>query len=212
MNSTDPVMQVLAQKQDTIAQNLAITGRRLQTYVRQTRPTVARLAISPQDHYDMLDEGDCGCMACADWDLRRQEFIRVTKLIPKGHKWTVCACALCRFVGRFQLNLLAAANRRELLIEMSFHAHFHSRHGKLVMDWLEQEMCNPIYTINWCAQEMSRYPMERWIKRCETAVSGQAGGPVFVTSTMRTDAIANLGSSLSAEVGVYQTSHSWNWN
>ena len=201
--SPDPVIQHLIDKRDSIKAGLAATARRLQAYVRQTREPVSKPMVSPQEHYSMLDEEDCGCTACVDWDIRRKEFLRAIKLIPKGHKWTVCACDLCRFVGRFQLNLLAAANRRELLIEMSFHARYHSHHGKLVMDWLEAEMRNPSYTINWCAQEMSRYPMERWIQRCETAVSGIAGGPVFITSARMTDAIANVGSSLTAEVTEY---------
>jgi len=203
--STDPVMQTLVCKQDALAADLATTRQRLQAYVRQTTVTLSRPAISPQEHYNMLDEEQCGCAICMDWDMRRQEFLRAIKLIPKGHKWTVCACDLCRFVGRFQLNLLAVANRRELLIEMAFHARYHSRHGKLIMEWLETEMRNPSYTLNWCAQEMSRYPMERWIQRCESAVSGIAGGPVFITSARMTDAIANIGSSLSSEVSVYQT-------
>ncbi len=185
--------------------DLALFGGHLQGYVRQIILAVDRPAISPQEHYNMLDEEICGCATCIDWDLRRKEFTRATKLIPAGHKWTVCACDLCRFVGRFQLNLLAAANRRELLIEMSFHARYHSYHGGLVMNWLETEMRKPTYTMNWCAQEMSRYPMERWLQRCETAVSGVAGGPVFVTSARMTDAVANVGSSLSAEVAEYHT-------
>jgi len=204
MNSTvfspDLAIQHLVDKQTELAIGLEALSQRLLAYAKQIRPVLVRPAVSAQEHYNMLDEGDCGCSACMDWDLRRKEFIRATKLIPKGHKWTVCACDRCRFVGRFQLNLLAAANRRELLIEMSFHARYHSRHGKLVMDWLEQEMHSPAYTVNWCAQEMSRYPMERWLQRCETAVSGVVGGPVFINSTMVTDMRVSFASSLLADV------------
>ncbi len=196
-------MQALLTKRNALDAKRIAIEHYLLAYARQAVPAIIRTVISPQEHYNMLDEGECGCLACADWDLRRTEFLRATKLLPKGHKWTVCACDTCRFVGRFQLNLLAAANRRELLIEMSFHARYHSRHGKLIMEWLATEMKNPSYTINWCAQEMSRYPMERWIQRCETAVSGLAGGPVFITSARMTDAIANIGSSLLAEAVSY---------
>lgn len=201
--SSDLVIQHLVHRRDELKTDLTAIGEHLKGYVRQIRVAIARPAVSPQEHYNMLDEGICGCAVCVDWDARRTEFTRATRLIPQGHKWTVCACDLCRFVGRFQLNLLAAANRRELLIEMSFHARYHSHHGKLVMTWLAAEMRNPSYTMNWCAQEMSRYPMERWLQRCETAVSGVVGGPVFVTSARMTDAIANIGSSLSAEVAEY---------
>lgn len=203
--SSDLVVQRIAGRRDELKAEAAGLAERLRSYARQIVVAVDRPAISPQEHYNMLDEENCGCGICVDWEARRKEFNRVIKLIPRGHKWTVCACDMCRFVGRFQLNLLAAANRRELLIEMSFHARFHSHHGGLVMGWLDKEMRNPTYTINWCAQEMSRYPMERWLQRCETAVSGIAGGPVFITSARMTDAIANVGSSLAAEVAEYRT-------
>lgn len=198
--SDDTAIRCLADKRTALDGSLLATGLRLQAYAKLVMAPISQPMISPQEHYNMLDQANCGCVACTDWDLRRKEFYRATKLIPKGHKWTVCACGLCRFVGRFQLNLLAAANRRELMIEMSFHARYHSRHGGLVMDWLAREMTNPTYTVNWCAQEMSRYPMERWLQRCEMAVSGVAGGPIWVTSTMVTDMYTPFGSSLLADV------------
>lgn len=207
--SSDSAIQYFVNKREALKSEMKVLADRLQSYARQIIVAVERPAISPQEHYNMLDEEICGCGTCVDWDRRRKEFSRVIKLIPKGHKWTVCACSLCRFVGRFQLNLLAAANRRELLIEMSFHARFHSHHGGLVMNWLRVEMQNPTYTLNWCAQEMSRYPMERWLQRCEMAVSGVAGGPVFVASARMTDAVANVGSSLAAEVTEYRSGGSW---
>jgi hypothetical protein len=170
-------------------------GARPPEPVAEPRPTV-----SLQEHYSMLDQEDCGCAICMDWARRRGEFLRATKNIPDGHKWSICACNDCRFVGRFRLNLLAAANRRELLIEMSFHARFHSRHGAQVMDWIIKEMAKPGYTDNWCAQEMNRLPMERWLQRCENAVSGAVSGAVFVNSTMMTDMVTPFNSSLTADV------------
>jgi hypothetical protein len=199
-NSPDTVIQKIAEDQlNLIAEMQRVLGY-LRMYAEQERPVITQAPISPQEHYNMLDEELCGCNTCVDWDLRRKEFIRATGLIPKGHKWTVCNCAICRFVGQFQLNLLAAANRRELLIEMSFHARYHSRHGDMIMTWLAEEMRKPSYTDNWCAQEMSRYPMERWLKRCEMAISGDVGGPVFINSTMVTEMYTPFASSLFADV------------
>lgn len=199
--SSDPVIQTIAYRLDCIREIIKINYDWLKDYASQTFRTLSpRVVISPQEHYNMLDQEECGCSTCIDWDLRREEFMRAVKLIPKGHKWTVCSCDSCRFVGRFHLNFLAASNRRELLIEMSFHAKYHSRHGNLIMAWLSEEMKNPSYTDNWMAQELNRYPMERWIKRCEMAVSGVASGKVFVTSTMVTDMITVFGSSLNADV------------
>ena len=201
--SANSVIRQLLTERDALEADLLHREVQFLAYAQQPAVVATYTAVSPEDHYNMLDEGLCGCSACADWDLRRLEFLRATKLLPKDHKWTVCACSVCRFVGRFQLNLLAAANRRDLLIEMSFHARYHSHHGKLIMDWLAAEMRNPAYTINWCAQEMSRYPMERWLQRCELAVSGLVGGPVFVNSAKRIDAIVSIGSSLATEGATY---------
>jgi len=155
--------------------------------------------VSPLEHYSMLD-AECGCSTCMDWETRRAEFVEAVTLVPKGHKWTICACPDCRFVGRIQLNYLAATNRRDLMIEMSFHARYHSRHGREVMAWLDQEMRNPSYTTNWLAQELSRFPVERWIKRCEMAVSGFVSGAVFSASAGVTHLTSYLGSTLGAEV------------
>lgn len=173
----------------------------IQAYSERVEPPPMRgPAISLQEHYSMLDQEDCGCQVCAEWTQRREEFIRATRSIPKGHKWSVCACGDCRFVGRFQLNLLAAANRRELLIEMSFHARYHSRHGAQVMAWITQELKGSSYTDNWCAQEMNRFPMERWLQRCEHAVSGAISGAVFIASAGVTDLFTPFSSSLTADV------------
>ena len=173
----------------------------LTAYAMHTPVQEDRLPVSPLEHYSMLDAPDCGCGTCADWEQRRAEFVEAATLVPKDHKWTICACPDCRLVGRIQLNYLAATNRRDLLIEMSFHARYHSRHGALIMAWLANEMKNPAYTINWCAQEMSRYPLERWISRCEMAVSGLVSGTVFRATAGVTDFVSSLGSSLNAQIG-----------
>lgn len=155
--------------------------------------------VSALDHYPMSEGAECGCDTCAEWGMRREEFIRVTRLVPKGHKWSTCACGTCRFVGRIQLNFLAATNRRDLLIETSFHARYHSPFGVHVMAWLETEMTNPRYTVNWCAQEMNRYPLEWWLRRCENAVGPVVSGIVFRDAMHVTDARVHFGSSLVAD-------------
>ena len=200
LNSTDPVIQEIVVRRDAILAEMARIRSMLTMYMRQHRTPEVRPPMSPLEHYDMLDSPDCGCPTCLDWEQRRAEFVEVVPLVPKGHKWTICPCAVCRFVGRIQLNWLAAQNRRDLLIEMSFHARYHSRHGELVMAWLEQEMKNPAYTVNWCAQEMTRFPMERWIRKCETAVSGVVSGAVFIDAAGITHFESRLGSSLTAEI------------
>lgn len=159
-------------------------------------------SVSAEAHYGFDELVDCGCAICVEWTVRRAEFVSATSLIPKGHKWTVCGCDACRFVGRFQMNYLAAANRRDLLIEMSFHAWYHSLHGARVMEWYRQEIQNPVYSDNWMAQEFTRYPMERWLMKCNTALSGSVGGPVFQASARRLDYIERSSSSLTADTNL----------
>lgn len=184
-----------------IVGELARIATVLTAWATHDRAAEGRPPMSPLVHYSMLDAPECGCVTCVEWETRRAEFVDAALLVPKGHKWTICGCPDCRFVGRIQLNYLAATNRRDLLIEMSFHARYHSRHGGAVMAWLEQEMRNPAYTVNWCAQEMSRFPLDRWIRRCEMAVSGAVSGVVFTESAGITRLESHIGSSLGEEVG-----------
>lgn len=206
--SADPVVASAAKRFQAISAEMDRLQSSLVAYaernVMPSMPLPERTPVSPMEHYYMLDESDhgCGCSVCADWETRRAEFVTAVKIIPKGHKWGTCNCSDCRLVGRFQVNYLAAMNKRDLTIEMSFHANYHSPHGELVMAWLEEELKKPGYTVNWCAQEMNRYPVERWVQRCEMAVSGRVSGAVFCTSTMNTGMHVSLGSSLMAEATV----------
>ena len=197
--SDDPAIRHLEQRRAAVQAELHRLHAGLTDYANRVRTPEVRPMIAPIEHYSMLDAPDCGCPTCMDWEGRRAEFVAAVELVPKGHKWTVCACTACRFVGRIQLNYLAATNRRDLLIEVSYHAQHHSTHPNVVMAWLAQEMRRPEYTVNWCAQEMSRFPLERWLKRCEAAVSGQVSGAVFCDSAMRTSFFTPGTSSLLAE-------------
>jgi hypothetical protein len=200
LDSPDPAVRYIAERRAYLLEEINRLGRSLVAYAKNVPEVDSRPPVSLQDHYAFLDAPECGCATCRDWELRRAEFVTASKLVPKGHKWTICGCHACRFVGRIQLNYLAATNRRDLVIEMSFHARYHSRHGGLVMSWVEREMQNPVYTVNWCAQEMSRFPMERWLKRCEMAVSGVVSGAVFIDAAGVTEATSYMASTLNAEV------------
>lgn len=200
--SPDPVIRRVSRRRDILRRELDALAALIGTYTSCIQVRDGRPSMSLLEHYSMLDAPECGCVTCMEWELRRSEFVEALPFVPKGHKWTICACPDCRFVGRIQLNYLAAANRRDLLIEMSFHARHHSTHGRLVMAWMEKELTNPAYTVNWCAQEMSRFPVERWIKRCEMAVSGVVSGAVFVAAAGRMDFTVHTASSLGDDIGV----------
>lgn len=170
---------------------------------REAAPVVDALR-----HYPMSDRAICGCGTCSEWRSRREELTDAMRFVPAGHKWSVCACARCRFVGRIQLNFVAASNVRDLLIEMSFHANFHSRHGGLVMAWLESEMRKPKYTVDWCAYELGRRPVDEFLGLAEKALSPVVSGIVFAPCDGESDApyggmssqIGGVCASLSMEV------------
>jgi hypothetical protein len=83
------------------------------------------------------------------------------------------------------LNYVAASNVRDLAIEMAFHADYHSDHGEAVMAWFEREIASPKYTLNWCACEIGRRPMDEWLKKCEAALSSVLSGAVFAAGEGR---------------------------
>lgn len=198
--SPDPAMRRIADYYETKVAELNELAKSIIAYGTYIKPVEPRMPVSPLEHYGMLDEEKCGCTTCVDWDQRRNELIEVIRLVPKGHVYTTCDCPDCRFVGRIQLNFRAADNRRDLLIEMAFHARYHSIHGSLIMEWLERELQSPVYTLNWCAQEMPRFPVERWIKRCEGALHAVVSGAVFrAAAGHAVDYIAEIRSTLSAE-------------
>ena len=151
----------------------------LRVYAAHVRPKDNLHCVPALQHRGITDNAACGCGVCAPWRQTREEYIAALALTPKGHKWSTCTCSICRFIGRVHLNFLAATNRRDLLIEMSYHAGQHSSYGAQVMDWFNAEMQQPFYTVAWCAQEMGRRPVVYWLQKCASAVSGIVGGPVF---------------------------------
>ena len=200
MSSPDPVVRSAAERRDALDREAGILDRVLAAYVScDYEPSVPVPEVSPLEHYMFTEGASCGCAICVEWKTRHLEFVSSSKLVPKGHRWSTCTCDACRFVGRMHLNALAAANRRDLLIETSFHARYHSLHGSLVMDWVRGEIAKPAYTDNWCAQEMGRYPLERWFRKCQAAIGPVVSGEVFRGGAMSVDAMVHFASSLSAD-------------
>lgn len=147
--------------------------------------TFGGAAASALSHSSMLDDGDCGCAVCAEWRRRRTECDAAMRVVPEGHQWSICACGACRFAGRMHLNFIAAANVRDLMIEVAFHANWHSRHGEAVMRWFEGELRSPRYTTRWCAYEIGRRPVGEWLALCERALSPVLSGAVFAAGEGR---------------------------
>jgi hypothetical protein len=201
--SPDPVVRAVAARRNALLAEAARLDSVLAAYASRpysgssTFPVVSAVA-----HYSMMEGAECSCVVCAEWDTRRSEFVAASRLVPKEHKWSTCACGVCRFVGRIHFNYLAAANTRDLLIGVAFHATYHSPFSEQVMRWFEVELQDRRYTVNWRAREMSRYPVEWWLERCEGALGPVVSGEVFRESMHVTDMYVHFGSSLEADGAV----------
>ena len=182
--SPDPRIAVLFRQREALSAEAERTARVLDAYLASAllasgaRGT-GTACVPPLRHHSMTNRESCGCRICTEWRVRGREFAEAERLVPKGHRWSICACPDCRFVGRMHLNYVAASNVRDLAIEMAFHAEYHSDHGEAVMEWFGREIALPRYTLNWCACEIGRRPMDEWLAKCEAALSPVLSGAVF---------------------------------
>lgn len=179
---TDPIVSWAARRRGTLGAEYAVLDLFLSAYVSVASFAFPRDMPLPQPligHYPMLETEDCGCGLCADWAVRRNELRRAEAFVPDGHRYHTCDCRFCAFVKRLWLNHKAAENRRDLLIGASFHAFHNSPHGERVMDWFVGEISLPDRTVNWWALEGGRYPLSRWLRRCEMQLSPVVSGTVF---------------------------------
>jgi hypothetical protein len=180
--SPDPTVHWATIRQLALQAEYAVLDGLLGAYVRiagHGSPFPLRLPQPLLGHFPMLETDDCGCDLCADWSLRRDELRRAEPFVPDGHRYHTCDCRGCAFVKRFWLNLKAAENRRDLLIGASFHAYHNSGYGLQVMDWFVAEILQPERTTNWWALEGGRYPLSRWLRRCEMQLGPVVSGSVF---------------------------------
>ncbi len=127
------------------------------------------------EHYAVTEA--CGCKFCKEWQLRVEETHRAETLTA-NHGFD-CMCLCCRVSRKIRIGFLAAQNKRDFLSEMSFHAVFRSSRADLVMRWTLLKLEDPRMTLNWCAIELPRLPMQYWLSRCEHALAPQMQGVVF---------------------------------
>lgn len=178
-SSLDPAIRQLAVRRTEMVTEAARLDGLIDVYVLHVKPQEVRPAAVPIEHYGMLDSQACGCAICSEWLQRREELVDALKLMPKGHKWSLCACDTCRFIAVTHTGFLAAVNRRDLLIETAYHARHSTKYGAQVMHWLAGEMERTRQNIKWSAQELSRQPMSHWLRKCEAVVGPQVSGVVF---------------------------------
>ena len=191
----------MADRRERLREQCGILDSVLAAYAAREVPEPERpQAVPLLRHYAMTDRHACGCRVCAAWRDRQAEFAESLRFVPPGHKWSTCPCPPCRFAGRLQLNCTAASNVRDLLIEMSYHANFHSGHGDRVMQWFDSEIQGPAYTLDWCAYEISRRPVQAWLSQCDKALRPACSGDVFTPGGGEREAAPSLyQSALAAE-------------
>jgi len=190
--SPDPAVRRLAVRLETLRAEVRAPDLVLSAYAEASgadAPMVYGAPLDPLAHYGISDRTACGCSICVDWRLRAWELSEAMRFVPEGHRWSICACSDCRFAGRMHLNYIAAANVRDLLIGVAFHASYHSRHGERIMQWFTAELAQPKYTVDWCAYELGRRPLDEWLDRCETELTRVVSGAVFVAGQGRRDAV-----------------------
>ena len=179
LHSQDPVIRHMAVQRAKAVKEAEWIDSILDMYVMCVQPTPVRPEARPIEHYGMLDTQTCGCDVCSEWLTRRAELVAALPLMPQGHKWSLCSCGTCRFIATVHVGFLAAVNRRDLLIETAYHARHSTRHGEAVMGWLAGKLALTRNDTKWSAQELSRKPMEHWLRECEAVVGPQVSGAVF---------------------------------
>jgi hypothetical protein len=121
----------------------------------------------PLDHFDVRDDEPCACSVCTAWFAAKREADAASAARPP-HPPT-CNCRECVPARRARYRLQALNARRDLWIEMSYHASMH-KVGEPYMAWLAAEMADDRKTLGWWANEASRFPLAYWFKRFEQAV------------------------------------------
>lgn len=178
-DSPDAAVRAVLVRRDGLAAEVVRIDAALEAYAAAFVARPAGPVVPLIRHFAMTDGTACGCGVCSEWRSRQDELAAALRLVPDGHRWSVCACADCRFVGRLQFNYRAASNLRDSLIEVAYHARFGSEHGEKVMEWFERERLRPKYTVEWCAYELGRRPVDEWLDLCESALAPVVSGAVF---------------------------------
>lgn len=126
--------------------------------------------VYPQlDHYNYpkLDV-ECACSICMTWRGLRNEFDQMKRLTLTHDR--SCMCWRCCRRRSLQSSFLAAAAKRELFCEMSFHAARHPSYGDKLMNWVSLELAQNSETDGWWATLAQAYSLTFWFSRFQDSV------------------------------------------
>lgn len=175
MNAYFSTADTRDQHHRTVSVEIQQIDRQLATYYAAASGTLVAALITRTYimQHENSEEDGCACSLCQDWRLRRAEVERVQPFIPDGHRWLNCTCMVCSVMRHLQLGLMAVANKRDLWIEMSYHAHrdkaYRNRAGD-VMSVIRREIENPVYRRGWWSHDGGCVSMEFWLRKVDKAL------------------------------------------
>lgn len=117
--------------------------------------------------YPVLDV-ECNCAMCRTWRLERDSFDDLKRQTLSHNR--SCMCWRCQKRRQHQQSFLAAAAKRELYSEMSYHAANHPSYGPQLMNWVSTEIENDVETDGWWATLAQAYPLSYWFGRFQSSV------------------------------------------
>lgn len=118
-------------------------------------------------NYPQLDI-ECCCDLCSVWRQQRNLFDEMKRLTWMHNR--SCMCWRCRKRREYQNNFLAAAARRELFCEMSFHASRHPSYGPKLMTWVSRELSENTETNGWWATFAQAYSLSFWFSKFQASL------------------------------------------
>lgn len=129
---------------------------------------------TPLRHYQFpaLDV-ECCCAICRSWRVEREAFDTI-KALTYDHQRS-CFCWRCKQRRQKQQSFLAAASKRELYCELSWHASRHAgTYGPVLMKWVSKEITKE--TDGWWATFGQSYPLSYWLARFQSAITNVVSG------------------------------------
>lgn len=117
--------------------------------------------------YPQLDV-ECQCKLCVVWRSERDAFDKFKRLTFDHDR--SCMCWRCVRRRQLQQAFLAAAAKRELYCEFSWHASRHPSYGNTLMNWVSQELDANRETNGWWATLAQAYSLSFWLARFQSSL------------------------------------------
>jgi len=126
--------------------------------------------VAPKEHYRIVDQGECSCHFCSPVPALRDKVDRARMLFDARR----CRCRNCsvnpknpiwKCIGyqRAHYAFLSASVKRDLYIEMSYHAVFgDEQDGDELMAWIDRKIRTHPKRDGWWATHAERLALDWW--------------------------------------------------